>query len=295
MKINYFDDCKNELLKLLEERRTSTTKDEFSVHSFFEKYPFAILSCLSIASQYSVFGNIVLSQPRLKSFDGDRQPDFLVATWDSLNIYFNFIEIEDPSKKIFSSTKLQPSAEFLQAVNQLKQWRSFKTEVVDYCEELLRTLYLDNFNSSPKKVIHYNYTLVYGFGDEITDLGERYNQLLQDYFSEADLFHCTYSRLLRNAREERPMFSVKRDSASNKFKAIGVTPFKKYRAEQWSDFHNVIGKEKIINESLFFDAVDKISLIEQMEKMDKKSYKEVVEIMMAEPGLDFLDPESHIV
>lgn len=63
MTINYFNDCEKELEELLKERRTSATRDESSVHSFFEKYPFAILSSLSIDSQYSVFGNLVVSQP----------------------------------------------------------------------------------------------------------------------------------------------------------------------------------------------------------------------------------------
>jgi hypothetical protein len=46
MEESYFQNCKEELEKILTERKSSSTKDEASLQSFFEKYPFAILSCL---------------------------------------------------------------------------------------------------------------------------------------------------------------------------------------------------------------------------------------------------------
>lgn len=282
----YIKDKTKQLSDLLAERKNASTRDERAVQHFFEENPFTLLSVLDgIDSQYAIFGSTIISQPQFKSFDGDRSPDFLIVTWNSLNLFFNFIEIEDPSKKIFSAIKQKPSFDFLQAYNQIIEWSSFgKNEVVDYCEELLKSLFKGNFNNTPDKKKHCNYILLYGFSDEILRLGERHNHVLQEYFAEKDKYHCTFSRLLSNLRFEQPLFTVKKDATTNKFKSIGFTPFRKYNTDEWSDFHNIIGKQEIITNSDLMTKDEKKDLIIQIDELDKKSLKEIIELVKSDWG-----------
>lgn len=282
----HFEKIKKQLADLLEERKNATNRDERFVQRYFENNPFALLSVLfGIDSQYAIFGSTIISQPKFKSFDGDRHPDFLIVTWNSLNLYFNFIEIEDPSKKIFSNTNQQPSPDFLQAHNQLIQWSSFdKNEVGNYCDELLRSLFKDNFNNTPDKARHYNFILLYGFSDEITRLGERHNHILQEYFTASDKHHCTYSRLLSNIRFEQPLFTVKKETTTNKFKAFGFVPFKSYKVSNWSDFHNITDKQELIQNSDLITEEEKGKLIKQIDELDSKTLKEIIEINFSDLG-----------
>ncbi|WP_343486852.1 Shedu anti-phage system protein SduA domain-containing protein [Allomuricauda sp. d1] len=283
----HFKNVKKEFKELIELRKKSSSRDEKAVQEFIEKNPFCILSALGgIDANYAFLGNVVISQPQLKSADGDRAPDFLIVSRNSLNLYFNFIELEDPSKKVFKATEQCPSSDFMQAYNQLKQWSSFsKNEVQNYCAELLRTLFKDNFNNTPEKKIHYNHILVYGFSDEITKLGERYNNLLQEYFNESNLKHCTYSRMINELRFNQPFFTVKKDVKSNKFKAIGCTPFRSYKIDEWSEFHNIIDKEVVINESEYFTEDEKKKLINEISELDNKTVKEIIDININSPGI----------
>lgn len=272
----YYKAIERQLKNLVNERKNASTKDERALQEFFEQNPSSLLSALSgIDSQFSIFGNTIISQPDLKSFNGDRTPDFLIVTWNSLNLYFNFIEIEDPSKKIYSTPKQQPSPDFLQACNQLKQWSSLRTEVEIYCNHLLGSLFEGNFNNTSNKLRHYNFILLYGFSEEINHLGVRYNQILQEYFKEEHAHHCTYSRLLSNLRGDRPLFTVTKDVATNKFKAIGFTPFKKYKIDEWSDFHNITHKQNLISESELLTELEKDYLIKQITELDSKSVQEI--------------------
>jgi hypothetical protein len=283
----YLEDIKKQLSELLALRKDATDKDERAVQLFFEKYPSALLGALEgVESYYNIFSGIVISQPRLKSFDGDKQPDFLIVTWNSLNLYFNFIEIEDPSKKIYTGSSQQPSNEFKQAVGQLMQWSSFgKDEVVNYCKELLKSLFKDNFNNQPDKMRHYNYILVYGFSDEILNLGERHNHLLQEYFVERNKHHCTFSRLLSNTRFDSPLFTVKKEAETNRFKAIGFVPFKDYGVHDWSDLHNIIGKQELIRVSANLMTDDeKDILIKRIDELDSKTLQEIIDINLADNG-----------
>src|SRR5580698_5435064 len=101
-----------------------------------------------VEANYSVYGRLMISQPRLKSYKGDTQPDFLIVTSNSLNLYFNFIELEDANKKIFRSSGNELSTDFQHAYHQLIQWCSYNNgEVQDYCNHLVNSLFKDNFDS----------------------------------------------------------------------------------------------------------------------------------------------------
>jgi hypothetical protein len=287
---DYFKETDDKLVQLIERRRLSTALEEGIVQNYFEEHPYTLLSVLSsIQANYSFFGSLVLSQPRLKSFHGDRQPDFLIVTVNSLNLYFNFIEIEDPSKKIMHPTRQELSSNFLHSYNQLMQWRAMENEVREFASELLNTLYADNFNNTPEKYKHYNYFLLYGFSNEIAARGVKYNQLLQQYFTNPDMHHCTYSRLINPIKHEPRMFSVKKDATTDSFRAIGWVPFTKYYRDEWSNFRGVTRKEEIIQRSTYLTDEQKQKLIEQISIIDPRSRREIFDLSTTGLGISSFD------
>ncbi len=291
---DYFARARQDLVQLIEQRKNAKDKDEDSLQRFFEAFPFTLNSALGgIQEEYNVFGNLIISQPRLKNFHGDRYPDFLVVTQNSLNFYFNFIEIEDPAKLIFDKREAKPSSDFNQAINQLHQWESMiNQEVQRYCRELLDTLFDNNFNNVKEKVHHFNYILVYGFSDEVKQYGASYNSLLQNHFKN-NHHHCTYSRLVDNLRIGHSLFTVRQDAAShNKFKALYCMPFKKYGMEQWSDWHNIAGKKEVIQNSSLFSSEEKSRIQKEMEDMDTKTKQEVHKMLYDDLGVNLAAPRA---
>jgi len=270
----YLDQINYELSAILSQ---SNGRNEDILHQFFEKYPVALLSAIDdVPANYHIYCGCIISKPNIKSLDGDRQPDFLVVTSNSLNLYFNFIEIESSDKKIFRSSDQSVTAEFSQAYNQLKQWSSFENdEIKNYCNDLLDSLFKDNYDSRTIKRHHYNYILVYGSVEEIADHGKRCNDVLQSYFDAKNLHHCTYSRIKKNVRFYPQLFTVRKDQKLNKYKAIGFVPIKHYGIDEWMNFHNIHGKADLILETDLLNEELKKTLIEEIAIWDAKTYQQV--------------------
>lgn len=277
---------KDDLTKLITEVMETSGNQEKKIQQFFEEYPSALRGALeAIPSSHQIFGNIIISQPRLKGLKGDRQPDFLIVTWNSLNLFFNFIEIEDPKKKIIAYPNVALTGNFTQAFGQLKQWHAMESEEVrEYCNELKITLFKENFNINDKRS-NYNYILILGHSEEFRSYDARYNDFLQNYI-RPPFFHCTYSRVIKNYYTGFALLSVKKDSKTNLFKAIGMTPFLRYSTDEWSDFHNVSDKAEIISKSPFIMATQKIRLIKEIEKLDNLSLEKITQIILNDPGMD---------
>ena len=281
----YTDHGKLKLKELLELQRHALSKSEQNLQKLLEEYPFLMTGAISgIDSSYSIFSNLIISQPEIKSFGGDRSPDFLVITWNSLNLFFNFIELEDPSKKIFRVSDGNLSGDFNEAFNQITEWQAMNTDVRNYCTELLRTLFNGNFNNNPDKTIHINFILAFGFSDEVRERGERANNILQQYFAKPGIFHTTYSRIIDTVRFEYPLFSVKKNVSLGRFEAIGWTPLRNYTTDCWSDFHNILGKEEIVAKSDMLSNEEKTTLINQIRTMDRKTPAQIRSIIMKDFG-----------
>ena len=270
----YLEDVRRKLTKLLEEQKIADNYREKKVQVFFEEYPCALLGALSgIPMKDSIFNNVIISQPRFRSVDKDRQPDFLVVTYNSLQIFFNFIELEDPSKTVFlDSISEMPSSEFHRAFAQLRQWATFQNgEVEKYCDSLIDALSKDSYDSPQKKIRHYNYLLVYGFSEEVLSHSVKYNGILQDYCGEKKYHHCTYSRLLDNMQMGRyPLFSVKKLGKNGHYKALGFVPFENYVTYLWHSFHNIVNKQDVVYKSPWLTDEQKEKLANQMTEMDSR-------------------------
>jgi len=282
----YRQELSSELNTLVAQSINTDTKLERKLQSFFERYPSAILGALTgVPSHHNIFGNVIISQPQIKDYSGDRRPDFLVVTSNSLELYFNFIEIESPNKQIFKGDKVELHSDFYQAYGQLHQWKANIESLKAYIGHLKKNLFCDNFNLS-RKTDKINYVLLYGNSDElISSPSNRQREFLSD-FLPANIYHSTYSRLISNLYIPGGMFSVKRNSNDDTYSAIGITPFKTYETSEWSDFHNVTGKEEVIQSCPYLTETERNDVIKEIRALDPKNISEIHKLQLEEPATD---------
>lgn len=104
----------------------SSDPAEKEMHEFFERHPCMLPGAHEIAggeSGHSPWFAAVISKPPLPSY-GARIPDFMWLANHSLADVPVLIEIEAPGKKWFRKNG-QPTAEFTQAHDQLKEWQAW--------------------------------------------------------------------------------------------------------------------------------------------------------------------------
>ena len=99
--------------------------EEAELQSFFEQHPCLVPGIRSLGMHPSGFPvhGLLISQPRLPGLR-EKVPDFMWIASTSAACHPTLIEIERPSKRIFTS-KGTPSASFTQARHQLTQWRAW--------------------------------------------------------------------------------------------------------------------------------------------------------------------------
>jgi len=274
---DYFKKIHDDLKSLIEVHLATDIKDESAIQEYFEKYPSTLLGAISgIQSNYKVEGNLIISQPRLKSVERDRQPDFLIITGNSLQLFFNFIEIEAPVKKIFHPKKYELSKDFFDSYNQLAAWRSSQHSAIEeYCKYVVNTLFRGNDNFKQDRKHHYNYILLYGDSKEVHDRNDNsYNDLLQSLFNN-EFQHVTYSRLMKARNFVGPLICVKKTAEIGQFVAIGADPFKDYTLDSWLDHHNIREKEELVRKAELLSDVEKDTLIAKIEKFDKMDKNQI--------------------
>ncbi|HWB02200.1 MAG TPA: Shedu anti-phage system protein SduA domain-containing protein [Verrucomicrobiales bacterium] len=97
----------------------ASASNESEVQRFLEEHP----SLLPTADSHCPYPGAVISQPKLQGLTR-RVPDFMWICSNSVTIIPVLIEIEHP-KKMWYNGKGDPTAEFTQAVNQLRIWRTW--------------------------------------------------------------------------------------------------------------------------------------------------------------------------
>lgn len=96
---------------------------ESKVQEFLERHPSMVPGAWTpgTRSGHGPLYNALIAQPKLPGFDA-RVPDFLWLSKHSSSLFAAMIEIEKPSKTLFTSAPV-PTAEYTQAYNQFAQWR----------------------------------------------------------------------------------------------------------------------------------------------------------------------------
>jgi hypothetical protein len=103
----------------------SSGADERQIQVFLEHHPALVPGALtpSSSSGHDPLHCALVTQPLLPGFHS-RMPDFMWIAAHSGRWYPTLIEIENPSKRLFTSGS-RPTAKFTEARTQLAQWRSW--------------------------------------------------------------------------------------------------------------------------------------------------------------------------
>lgn len=129
---DYQDDALERYRKLLDE-----ATGEQELQQFLEQNPSFVPGGRTPMSGHLPKFNALFTQPLLPGFDA-RKPDFMWLAKNSLTTYITLIEIESPTKMLFTKDG-QQQAKFTQAHRQLKDWRIW------FDDSDNRSLFLKNY------------------------------------------------------------------------------------------------------------------------------------------------------
>lgn len=129
----------------------------------------------------------VVAKPNL---GGERQPDFAFAVRSGGGVEWHFVEIESPSKRIFTSgEEFQFRSEFTQAKGQLLQWDVLLTRDASFFERRLPGLFKARYH------------LIYGRDSELDDprrqmLAVEFSETARRNFHTVDDIANRFSRMI---------------------------------------------------------------------------------------------------
>jgi len=141
----------------------SHLEDESVFQHFFESHPSFVPGSFELFGKSGHYPhlNSLITQPEIGGVFR-RKPDFMWLAQDSLTFCPIFIEIEKPSKRTFTTARLQ-SADFTQALDQINEWKMVLNNPTNI--QLLYE-YCDVPDYMRKKKFKPQYGLVFGMRSE---------------------------------------------------------------------------------------------------------------------------------
>ncbi|SEW31413.1 Shedu anti-phage system protein SduA domain-containing protein [[Clostridium] fimetarium] len=137
----------------------NNSDDEKFFQTFFEENPSYVPGALELFGQsgHYPYMHTLVSQPQIGG-PFRRIPDFVWLANDSLTFSPVFIEIEQPSKKMFT-TAGNLTANFSQAIGQIYEWKAILNKPVN---QLMLFDYFNITNEISKKSFEPQFLLIYG-------------------------------------------------------------------------------------------------------------------------------------
>ena len=158
-----------------------------------------------------------ISQPLLPGLNA-RIPDFMWISTHSQMWYPTLIEIERPSKKVFT-TKGVPSADFTHARNQLAQWRTWFSSP-ENVQQFIKSYGIPDWMRNTRQM-KLHMILVYGRREEVRDAPELSRQRAS-LLTGSDEELMSFDRLAPDG-ELRDAITV-RAADPGKYEAVCVPP-----------------------------------------------------------------------
>lgn len=234
---------------------------EKNIQRFLEMHPCLVPGGQSMSgpSGHSAFPAALITQPRLPGF-GERVPDFLWLASDSLHQYAVLIEIEAPSKRMFTNAGV-PTTHFTQAQTQLAQWKAWLS--VPENEALFRSHYFPSDSFRWRRFVP-QYVLIYGRRSEIEDR-PHLNHIRAQMAREHE-YHMTFDRLYPIKDQDQYM-TVKYDGKSYKAVALPATLRLGPLAADYR--HLIAEKEKIVDDTPYLSEERKSFLKDRFSYWDE--------------------------
>lgn len=200
-----------------------SSDDEKAFQKFFEENPSYMPGGLELFGQsgHYPYMDTLVSQPNIGG-TFRRIPDFIWLANDSLTFTPVFIEIEKPSKKMYTSTGAM-SAEFSQAIGQIYEWQAILNKPVN---QLMFFEFFDIPKELRDKTFEPQYLLIYGRRCEYEN-----NELLAGKRAAArkeNIDIMSYDRL-RPIRDYYQFTSSK--VCGKQYRIINIPPTYRYRAD----------------------------------------------------------------
>jgi len=267
---DYYNKVKEDFKQIIGEEKRAQTYNEKKIHDFIDKNPTCLLSLVmnNQVDGYSIYGSSIFSKISIGSWE-KRVPDFIIITYNSVSITFNLIEIEAPNRKIFTEQN-DFTADFNHSLTQLEDWKRLFTNNSNGME---KKMVIDCFSDmgihNGARAINSKYFLVYGSSEEYNN-HETKTKRLNQKFDNASFYYSSYDRLLRNFVNERGIYTLKYNSESGLFKAIGWTPYLKYSVDRRKYFGKIENKENLVKTSNYHNEEQKEELIASIRKLDRE-------------------------
>jgi hypothetical protein len=217
--------------------------DESLFQRFLETHP-----CL-LPDSYATFGgghngtvhNGFISQPELPGFQR-KQPDFMIVTHDSAAVMPILIEIEAPGKPWATANGVQ-SAKLTQAIDQLRQWKSWFSEPENVLQ--FRRAYAIDDSLMRFRQLEPKYVLIYGRRAEASAI-EAFAKKRALLEGDDEVF-MTYDRLAPGERNRGTlMLRVDRTGPDPRLRVVTVPPT--FTIDRWDaeEYSRLTGREEAI-------------------------------------------------
>ena len=220
---------------------SNSKNSEKVFQKFFEENPSFVPGAFEISdlSGHYPFMETIISHPNIGTIF-QRKPDFVWLAQDSLTFSPVFVEIEKPTKKMFNKNKTT-TAEFNQAINQIKQWEYLLN---DSNNKLVLYEYFNLPLDIRKKKFNPQFLLIYGRREEYID-----DELLTGVratYKKDSINIISYDRL-KPSYECQQIVSCKVQQGN--YYVINIPPTYKYRpylAEDLVNFKDFESKIRIM-------------------------------------------------
>jgi hypothetical protein len=259
-----WDDYVAVLVSEWQQLLSTSPDDEKVIHRFLERHP-----CL-LPSPYEIFGtghhgtifSAIVSEPELPGIRCKR-PDFMLLATSSSDVVATLVEIEAPSKRWFTA-KGRPTAEWMDAKNQLSDWRLWFRQpenrrafcsIYGVTDDILRCRNLSE-----------RYVLVYGRREDAMSHADGSRKRAD---LPPDEIHMSFDRLAPTERlRNYPSVRIDRDSSSigtAGYRVLEVPPTLQLGPAFAEDFAALVGLPGAIGRNRYISDARKAFLIERLE------------------------------
>lgn len=233
----------------------NSSDDENVFQRFFERNPSYLPGAYQLfgkSGHYPYMSSLV-SQPCIKGVS-DRKPDFMWLARNSTDFSPIFIEIEKPSKRLFTGGG-QQSFKYTQARNQILEWK------VQLEKPSVRGLFLEmlgNPDELNRLAFKPQYCLIYGRRDEYEE--DDHLRAMKSQLSSQDICLMPYDRL---CPDKNAMNFVSVELVNKEFRVKHIPPTFRYCPADASVFTKYDGFKDRIPEMVHTSVERKEFLIER--------------------------------
>jgi hypothetical protein len=239
----------------------SSEPTESDMQTFFEQNPTLVPGAFPDHVGHGAFPNALISQPELSGI-GERRPDFMWIARNSAMVQPVLIEIESPSKRWISGKgkAIRQSAQFTQALNQLRQWEEWLAKPANH------DVFLERYGVPAgwrrHRAFQPRFLLIYGRSEE----NPKEIAKLRTYYGRQSLQVITYDNLRRPDHWCKDYLTV-RSQGDGTYQAMYVPPTAAWTASSPESWVAVKCRADAVLASDLLEARKK-SLIEQIPEWD---------------------------